>query len=326
MNPRHPAWEAASNRGSSPSTPIGDGRRDRLVARCKQIASTPECQSTDYSCDFCALGWTYCATKDRLYDRAVTVDVSNDAQIQNVAKLSASSLNGIDRVGAMSIKVMTDVWQFAPYREATLLVLLAMADWANENGGDIFPKVSTLAAKARLSTRATQAAVRRLEADGTVECVKRASGRPGDANRYRINVQRMKELHGCRNNTGGDGDYHPRTSGRERVKVTTAHIEEPSTNRSRETHPLTPRRGNGSASVALNRKADFEAFIRSGGTRWANAPLRSVETLWLNVEHDIPATATFVSCLQQFCKKAHADEEKRTRKPFKPFRWDRRGS
>ena len=34
----------------------------------------------------------------------------------------------------MSIKVMTTVWAEAPYQGGALLILLAMADWADENG------------------------------------------------------------------------------------------------------------------------------------------------------------------------------------------------
>lgn len=41
----------------------------------------------------------------------------------------------------MSIKVMTLVWECAPYGEATLLALLALADWADDSGGGAsFPK------------------------------------------------------------------------------------------------------------------------------------------------------------------------------------------
>ena len=71
----------------------------------------------------------------------------------------------------MSIAVMTEVWKHARHEGGTLLVLLAMADVADDDGGRIFQRIEKLAAKARLSKRATQNALRRLEADGVISVV-----------------------------------------------------------------------------------------------------------------------------------------------------------
>lgn len=57
------------------------------------------------------------------------------------------------------------------HSDATLgrrLVLLALADHANADGTGAWPSVATLAEEARLSKRATQDALRRLEADGHI--------------------------------------------------------------------------------------------------------------------------------------------------------------
>lgn len=94
----------------------------------------------------------------------------------------------------MSIRVTTKVWEHVPYREGTLLVLLALADWASDDGSRIFPTIERLAEKARLSERATQGILRRLEKDKVIECVKRAGGRPGRASEYRIVLERVAEL------------------------------------------------------------------------------------------------------------------------------------
>jgi hypothetical protein len=52
----------------------------------------------------------------------------------------------------MSIKVMTRVWEHSQHGGGTLLVLLALADYANDHGV-CWPDVATLATKARLTDR-----------------------------------------------------------------------------------------------------------------------------------------------------------------------------
>lgn len=93
----------------------------------------------------------------------------------------------------MSVRVLTDVWDSGLYHGGMLLVLLAMADWADDRGGNIFPTISTLARKARLTERAVQSAIEKLKEDGIVEVVAKASGRPGMANEYRIAIEKLKD-------------------------------------------------------------------------------------------------------------------------------------
>lgn len=65
----------------------------------------------------------------------------------------------------MSIEVMTRVWKHSRHKEGTLLVLLAIADFANDDGV-AFPSMKTIAKKARMTIRNAQLAVRRLERGG----------------------------------------------------------------------------------------------------------------------------------------------------------------
>ena len=213
---------------------------------------------------------------------------------------------------------MTSVWKFAPYREGTLLVLLAMADWADDEGGRIFPRVATLATKARLSTRATQSALRRLEKDGVIECIRRANGQPGRANDYRINLERVKELHGCRSHTRETGNGEGRSCERVGAQLATAHIEsvkQPSS----EPSSLTPRGGRRVRSkIELKKRADFEVFLASGGRRWQTAPIRSAEEAWRAVEEQVPPSDIFATCMTKFWA-AHEAEEKRLHKAIRPL-------
>lgn len=93
----------------------------------------------------------------------------------------------------MSIRVMTAIWDCNAYEGGTLLVLLAMADWAQDDGSRVFPTMETLAAKARLSVRGAQNCVARLKRDGVILEVNPA--RRGKATEYKIVLDRVKELH-----------------------------------------------------------------------------------------------------------------------------------
>lgn len=67
----------------------------------------------------------------------------------------------------MSIRVMNRVWEHAEYKESTLLILLALADFADDNG-ICWPEVPTLAAKARVSDRRAIDIIQVLEKEGAI--------------------------------------------------------------------------------------------------------------------------------------------------------------
>ena len=84
----------------------------------------------------------------------------------------------------MSIHLTSAVWKHSRQQKSgALLVLLAIADYANERG-IAWPAVSTLARKARMSTRNAQRWLRCLERDGELK-VLRNQGRCG-TNIYQI--------------------------------------------------------------------------------------------------------------------------------------------
>lgn len=83
----------------------------------------------------------------------------------------------------MSIAVMTQVWDTSKEKGTALLLLLALADFANAEG-IAWPSIETLAQRARISERQTQYIIHSLEADGELY-VMQAIGR-GNVNRYFI--------------------------------------------------------------------------------------------------------------------------------------------
>lgn len=83
----------------------------------------------------------------------------------------------------MSIKVMTAVWAKSKQKGSALLLLLAIADHADETG-KAYPSVDTLAGKIRMTPRNTQFLLRKLEESGELN-IEPNAGRHG-CNLYRI--------------------------------------------------------------------------------------------------------------------------------------------
>ena len=82
---------------------------------------------------------------------------------------------------------MNTVWQSSRASGNALLVLLAIADNAND-AGTAWPSVDTIARKARCSERRAQRHLRRLEALGELQVEKQAG--PRGCNLYRVTVCR----------------------------------------------------------------------------------------------------------------------------------------
>lgn len=85
----------------------------------------------------------------------------------------------------MSIDVMTLVWKFAPYEGNTLLTLLALADWSNDDGVS-WPSLDTLAKKCRQSKRNVMRCLDRLEEDGCLVITRRQD----TSSLYKINLRK----------------------------------------------------------------------------------------------------------------------------------------
>lgn len=90
----------------------------------------------------------------------------------------------------MSIALMTDVWQNSRLGGTELLLMLAIADFANDSGV-AFPSVPTLARKIRMSKRNTHYLISKLEQSGEL-AIQRNSG-PRGCNLYRVQI-----LHGAK--------------------------------------------------------------------------------------------------------------------------------
>lgn len=112
----------------------------------------------------------------------------------------------------MSIKAISRVWDSGAYDGTRLVLVLALADWANDRGGDIFPSVGTMARKIRKETRVVQHHLRALEGDGVLTVEAEAVG--SKPREYRLDLDRLAAI-------GADQDLarrKRRTGGRKGVQ------------------------------------------------------------------------------------------------------------
>ena len=84
----------------------------------------------------------------------------------------------------MSVRWISHVWETSPYEGRRLLLHLALADFANDEG-TCFPSQKTLALKARTTEAWVSASVKQMTKDGLLEIVERGSGR-GHRTTYRL--------------------------------------------------------------------------------------------------------------------------------------------
>lgn len=116
----------------------------------------------------------------------------------------------------MSIRIMTRVWESGPDNQGELLVLLALADFADD-AGNCWPSIATIAKKARVQDRSAIRIVRRLESAGYLKTIV-GGGRHG-CNQYRINPDRLSPL----------TESHPDRNDRETLTETTRNPDPPVT-------------------------------------------------------------------------------------------------
>lgn len=105
----------------------------------------------------------------------------------------------------MSIRLMSEVWKSAKeVKSERLIVLLALADWANDDGL-CWPKMATIAEKARVSKGGATAIVSWLEENGYIS-VQRGVGR-GNQSTYIVHSTPVKRS--ARNSNSDDIKGHP---------------------------------------------------------------------------------------------------------------------
>src|SRR6476660_10073117 len=88
----------------------------------------------------------------------------------------------------MSIRVMSAIWTNAKYEGGALIVLLALGDWADDDGL-CWPKVSSIAKKARMTERQAYKILKPLREDQILST--EPGGGRGNPSRYRLNLETL---------------------------------------------------------------------------------------------------------------------------------------
>lgn len=109
----------------------------------------------------------------------------------------------------MAIRWTEEVWGLGRHGGGKLLVLLALADFAN-NDGEAWPSIDSLAEKVRLSPRHVQRLLRELEEDGEIEAVGGHAAGRSNTTTYRFLLPK------------GDAGVTVSAASAEREKVTSA--------------------------------------------------------------------------------------------------------
>ncbi|SDK54558.1 Helix-turn-helix domain-containing protein [Actinopolyspora mzabensis] len=169
----------------------------------------------------------------------------------------------------MSIKVMTWVWDNSPTKGTELLMLLAIADNAADDGANAFPSISTLARKTRLDERTVQRILRKLSDQGQLHIDKRG-GR--EANRYTLLMGQQlstppAKRHPRQNATGGTAAAPGVAQPRHPTPGTAVPPEPPGT-------VLEPSTGSRAAESGKHEEAetDIDAVLDGLGGSWPLTP------------------------------------------------------
>lgn len=102
----------------------------------------------------------------------------------------------------MSVRVMSLVWDNFNRGGSEKLVMLAMADWCNDDGLSLHPSHEAVAKKCCISRVQAQRVVKGLVDDGFLEVVgNQFGGAPGTTKKYRLCIEKLKEM-GITDDTG----------------------------------------------------------------------------------------------------------------------------
>src|SRR5207237_455630 len=106
----------------------------------------------------------------------------------------------------MSIVLSNAVWNHSRQKSGALIVLVAIADYANESG-KAWPSVKTLARMARMSSRNVQRCLRKMEKEGELQILPKKA--PHGTNLLKILLSGeagWRQRRGCRHdNSAAEG-------------------------------------------------------------------------------------------------------------------------
>ncbi len=108
----------------------------------------------------------------------------------------------------MSNKVSTSVWKHCKQKHDRRLVMVALADWCNDEG-ECWPGQNAIAEKTRLTLRGVRKIIDALSAEGEIKLLREGGGVPGNPKetaRYELTKYIPKNEQNNAAKTGGNGD------------------------------------------------------------------------------------------------------------------------
>jgi uncharacterized phage protein (TIGR02220 family) len=97
----------------------------------------------------------------------------------------------------MSLQAMSMVWK-SPYGGSVKLTLLALADWCDDNGENLYPSISKVAKKIGASQSQTRRIMHGFIHDGVLEVVgNHHGGAVGQTRRYRLHLDKLAATTGA---------------------------------------------------------------------------------------------------------------------------------
>ena len=92
----------------------------------------------------------------------------------------------------MSIRCMELVWSAFPGSGSELLAMLVMANWSDDQGGNLFPSIAKVAERIRCSESQARRVLHRLIDGGWLGVIGNSNGGPpGATRRYVLNVEKL---------------------------------------------------------------------------------------------------------------------------------------
>lgn len=154
----------------------------------------------------------------------------------------------------MSVRTMAKVWEQSSHAGTELLMLLAIADFADDEG-NAYPSIGTLATKCRMTARNVNHIMVALRASGELEVLENMG--PHGTNRYRITLVTLKPASPLK----GASPLKPASSTPEAgfLKPLKPASDEPSLNHQEPPVSAKPRKAGRSKSEKKTFKAWYEA-------------------------------------------------------------------
>lgn len=208
---------------------------------------------------------------------------------------------------------MARVWAHSQRKDGELLVMLALADFAND-AGECWPSIPILAAKARLTERQTRRVLSKLEEAGEIRRVKSNGGR-NRRNHYFITLSENpdnvtgKELQGKNNSVIGDTKTLTPMSGalNHHRTVNKSGANAPQSSPSRRERKLTRRRDPDPAQV--------EAFALFYATYPRHADRQTAQNAWLKLSPNSELQTLIMAAVARYAVENESTEQRYIQHP-----------